>query len=188
VRFSVFAATVISLLYTRTEDSRWIVSEILKSAANLLAWELAHQLENLGREIEFVVLVETRSFNARRPFRIVARLTRFIAAVARGKISEKFKFDAMRAIWGRIKRPVYYGPFLRVTNDTISHLHLQNQGWFATEKSLQRVVQMPAFPGRAEQHRYPNQTNWNAHRRHEARLVLEFAMNRSSHTRSINSP
>jgi hypothetical protein len=57
VRFSVFAATVISLLYTRTEDSRWIVSEILKSAANLLAWELAHQLENLGREIEFVVLV-----------------------------------------------------------------------------------------------------------------------------------
>src|SRR5262249_15143433 len=88
----------------------------------LLAWELAHQLESLGREIEFVVLIETRSFNARLPFRMIARLTRLIAtrliaAVAPGKISEKSKLDVMHAIWGRIKRPVYYGPYLRAMSN-----------------------------------------------------------------------
>jgi acyl carrier protein len=83
----------------------------------LVAWELAHQLESLGREIEFVVVIETRSFNARLPFRMIARLTRLIAAVAPGKISEKFKLDAMRAIWGRMKRPVYYGPYFRAMSN-----------------------------------------------------------------------
>jgi oxalate---CoA ligase len=83
----------------------------------LLAWELAHQLESLGREVEFVVLIETRSFNARLPFRTIARLTRLIAAVAPGKISEKVKLDAMRTIWGRMKRPVYYGQYLRAMSN-----------------------------------------------------------------------
>jgi oxalate---CoA ligase len=78
----------------------------------LLAWELAHQLESLGREVRFIVLIETRSFNARLPIRMIARLARLIAAVAPGKISEKFKLDAMRAIWSRMKRQVYYGPYL----------------------------------------------------------------------------
>jgi len=83
----------------------------------LLAWELAHQLESLGREIELLVLIETRSFNARLPFRMIARVTRLIAAVAPGKISEKFKLDAMRAIWGRMKRPFYDGPYLRAMSN-----------------------------------------------------------------------
>jgi thioesterase domain-containing protein len=61
----------------------------------LLAWELAHQLESLGPEIEFLVLLETRSFNARLPIRMIARLTKLIAAVAPEKISGKFKLDAM---------------------------------------------------------------------------------------------
>jgi acyl-CoA synthetase (AMP-forming)/AMP-acid ligase II/acyl carrier protein len=79
----------------------------------LLAWELAHQLESLGREVRFVVLIETRSFNARLAIRMIARLTRLIAAIAPGKSSEKFKFGAMRAIWSRMKRQDYYGPYLR---------------------------------------------------------------------------
>jgi oxalate---CoA ligase len=84
----------------------------------LLAWELAHQLESLGREVEFVVLIETRSFNARLPIRMIAHLTRLIAAVTRGKISEKFKLYAMRAIWTRMtKRWVYYGPYLRAMSN-----------------------------------------------------------------------
>jgi acyl-CoA synthetase (AMP-forming)/AMP-acid ligase II/acyl carrier protein len=83
----------------------------------LLAWELAHQLESLGREVGYVVLIETRSFNARLPIRMIARLTRLIAAVAPGKISEKFKLDAMRAIWTRMKRQVFYGPYLRAMSN-----------------------------------------------------------------------
>jgi thioesterase domain-containing protein/acyl carrier protein len=83
----------------------------------LVAWELAHQLESLGRKIEFIVLVDTRSFNARLTVRVVARLTRLIAAVAPGKVGEKFKLDAMRAIWNQMKRQVYYGPYLRAMSN-----------------------------------------------------------------------
>jgi acyl-CoA synthetase (AMP-forming)/AMP-acid ligase II/acyl carrier protein len=90
----------------------------------LVAWELAHQLESLGREIEFVLVIETRSFNARLPFRMIARLTRSIAAIASEKITQKFKLDPMRALWARMKRPVYYGPYLRgISNYLPPKLH-----------------------------------------------------------------
>jgi acyl-CoA synthetase (AMP-forming)/AMP-acid ligase II/acyl carrier protein len=79
----------------------------------LVAWELAHQLENLGRKVEFIVLIDTRSFNARLPIRMIAHLTRIIAALTPGKIGEKLKLDAMRAIWNKMKRQIYYGPYLR---------------------------------------------------------------------------
>jgi acyl-CoA synthetase (AMP-forming)/AMP-acid ligase II/thioesterase domain-containing protein/acyl carrier protein len=83
----------------------------------LVAWELAHQLESLGRKIEFIVLVDTRSFNARLTVRVIARLTKLIAAVAPGRVGEKFKLDAMRAIWNQMKRQVYYGPYLRAMSN-----------------------------------------------------------------------
>ena len=83
----------------------------------LVAWELAHQLERLGRKVEFVLLIDVRSLNARLPIRMLVHLTRLIAAVAPGKFSEKFKLDAMRAIWNRMKRQVYYGPYLRAMSN-----------------------------------------------------------------------
>src|SRR6516162_7634955 len=83
----------------------------------LIAWELAHQLESLGRKVELVVLIDTRSFNARLPIRMTVRLMRLIAAATPGKIGEKFKLDAMRAIWNRMKRQVYYGPYLRAMSN-----------------------------------------------------------------------
>jgi acyl-CoA synthetase (AMP-forming)/AMP-acid ligase II/acyl carrier protein len=83
----------------------------------LLAWELAHQLESLGRKVELLVLMDTLSFNARLPIRMLVRLMRLIAAATRGKISKKFKLDAMRAIWNRMKRHVYDGPYLRTMSN-----------------------------------------------------------------------
>jgi thioesterase domain-containing protein/acyl carrier protein len=83
----------------------------------LVAWELAHQLESLGRKVELVILMDTLSFNARLPIRMLVRLLRLIAAATRGKISEKFKLDAMRAIWNRMKRHVYSGAYLRAMSN-----------------------------------------------------------------------
>jgi oxalate---CoA ligase len=83
----------------------------------LVAWELAHQLENLGRKVELVLLVDVRSFNARLPIRMLARVTKLMAAVTPGKLSKKFELDAMRAIWNRMKRQVYYGPYLRAMSN-----------------------------------------------------------------------
>jgi acyl-CoA synthetase (AMP-forming)/AMP-acid ligase II/thioesterase domain-containing protein/acyl carrier protein len=79
----------------------------------LLAWELAHQLEMLGHTVEFVVLINTRSLNGRLEIRTIARIARFIAAIAPRNIGEKIKLDAMRALWNRIKREIFYGPYLR---------------------------------------------------------------------------
>jgi acyl-CoA synthetase (AMP-forming)/AMP-acid ligase II/acyl carrier protein len=83
----------------------------------LLAWELAHQLESLGRKVELVVLMDTLSFNARLPIRMLVRLMSLIAAATRGKISKRFKLDAMRAIWNRMKRHVNDGPYLRTMSN-----------------------------------------------------------------------
>jgi len=83
----------------------------------LLAWELAHQLERLGRRVEFIVLIDVHSLNARLTLRIIASLTRLIAAVAPKKIGEKLKLDVMRAIWNRLKQASYYGPYLRAMSN-----------------------------------------------------------------------
>ena len=66
-----------------------------------LAWEIAHQLNCLGREVEFVVLIDTVSLNARRILRTIARLIRFVVVAAPKKISEKFARDGMSSVWSR---------------------------------------------------------------------------------------
>jgi hypothetical protein len=92
----------------------------------LVAWELAHQLESLGRKVESVLLIDVRSFNARIPIRMLIRLTKLIAAITSGKLSTKFELDAMRAVWNRMKRQVYYGPYLRAMSNYLPpRLHCQ---------------------------------------------------------------
>ncbi len=48
----------------------------------LLAWEIAHQLERFGREVDSVVLVESLSLNSRVVFRGLNRLVHGMSAVA----------------------------------------------------------------------------------------------------------
>jgi thioesterase domain-containing protein len=66
----------------------------------LLAWEIACQLDRIGREVEAIVLLDTMSVNARPVFRAIANVLRFIAVVVPKRTSEKLKVDGMRAIWG----------------------------------------------------------------------------------------
>ena len=66
-----------------------------------VAWEIACQLNALGREVEFVVLFNTGSLNARFSLRVTAKLIRFLAAVAPKRISEKLMRDGMGAVWSR---------------------------------------------------------------------------------------
>src|SRR5215471_5025040 len=83
----------------------------------LLAWELAHQLESLGRRVEFIVLIDVRSLNARLTIRLIASLTRLIARVAPKKIGKKLKFNVMRIIWNKLGQAFYYGPYLRAMSN-----------------------------------------------------------------------
>jgi acyl-coenzyme A synthetase/AMP-(fatty) acid ligase/acyl carrier protein len=83
----------------------------------LLVWEIAHQLESLGRRVEFVVVINARSLNAGLTIRVIARITRLFGAVAPGKLSEKFKRDAMRSVWIKFGEKIYYGPYLRAMSN-----------------------------------------------------------------------
>jgi oxalate---CoA ligase len=84
---------------------------------SLIAWELAHQLERLGRRVERVVLIDAISINARPILRMIVRLTRLIAAVAPKEISEKFRFEAMDGVWRILKRSRYFGPYRRAMSN-----------------------------------------------------------------------
>jgi acyl-CoA synthetase (AMP-forming)/AMP-acid ligase II len=71
-------------------------------AGGYLAWEITSQLEALGREVEFLFLIDTGSINARRSLRAIARLVKFVVAVAPKKISDKFERDGMGSLWSRL--------------------------------------------------------------------------------------
>jgi amino acid adenylation domain-containing protein len=79
----------------------------------LLAWEIARQLEHLGRKVDFVALIDVPSLNARPVLRAIAQLIRFISVVAPNEISKKFARDGMRAVWSyaRGRRLSVYGPY-----------------------------------------------------------------------------
>jgi amino acid adenylation domain-containing protein len=78
----------------------------------LLAWEIAHQLERLGREVELVALIEAPSLNAIPLLRTIAQLNRFMVALAPRQLGRKFALDGMRAVWAKMGVP-RYGPYTR---------------------------------------------------------------------------
>jgi acyl carrier protein len=80
----------------------------------LLAWEIARQLQLLGREVGLVVLVDAPSLNARPILRALGQLNKLIVAVAPKRMSKKFALNGMRAIWARGYWHVsLYGPYSR---------------------------------------------------------------------------
>ena len=79
----------------------------------LLAWEIARQLEQSGREVEFVALIDVPSLNARFVLRAIAKLIRFIVAVSPSEISIKFARDGMRSVWNKRKYMSWFGLYSR---------------------------------------------------------------------------
>jgi acyl-CoA synthetase (AMP-forming)/AMP-acid ligase II/thioesterase domain-containing protein/acyl carrier protein len=91
----------------------------------LLAWELASQLDRMGREVEAVVLIETISLNARLVLRAIAKLLGTIGTIAPKRIGEKASANGMwalrrlgkrmKAIWHTANWHVdIFGPYSRV--------------------------------------------------------------------------
>ena len=70
----------------------------------LLAWEIACQLDRMGREVEAVVLVDTISLNARPVLRATAKLLGSIAILTPKRIGEKLKAEGMRTVWSMVQR------------------------------------------------------------------------------------
>jgi len=100
-----------------------------------IAWEIAHQLNALGRQVEFVVLFETASLNARPTLRAIAMLTRFVVYVAPKKISEKFERDAMSAVWSRLWRRYPVTPYSQATRKYVPAKLKTRLIWVLSEES-----------------------------------------------------
>ena len=83
----------------------------------LVAWEIARRLEQLGREIDFIVLIDVPSLNARPILRAISHLNSLLVAVAPKNISKKFASDAMRAVWARATGAYGYGQYSRVVSN-----------------------------------------------------------------------
>jgi len=66
----------------------------------LLAWEIAHQLRQAGREVESVVLIDALSLNSRPVFRVIHRVLNGLATLM-PRTAQKMRLqrDGMRAIW-----------------------------------------------------------------------------------------
>ena len=56
-----------------------------------LAWELAHQLNKAGRDVEFVILCDTISLNARTLTRAYARILAWMVTISPKRIGNKIK-------------------------------------------------------------------------------------------------
>jgi acyl-CoA synthetase (AMP-forming)/AMP-acid ligase II/thioesterase domain-containing protein/acyl carrier protein len=68
----------------------------------LAAWEIAHELEEAGRKVEQIVLIDTFSLNARAPLRAAARLISAVASVAPGGAALRER--GMPSLWGVARR------------------------------------------------------------------------------------
>ena len=66
----------------------------------LLAWEIAHQLQRFGREVDSIVLVESLSLNSRTVFRTLSRLVHGLAAVAWPEaMRHALRREVVPAVW-----------------------------------------------------------------------------------------
>lgn len=101
----------------------------------LLAWELAHQLECLGRQVELVVLVDTVSLNTRPTIRAMVRLIRLIATVLPTRVRDTFKLDSMSTLWNNLRRAPFYGPYLRAMSNYLPPHLKSNVAIVVCEKS-----------------------------------------------------
>ena len=73
----------------------------------LIAWEIAHQLEQAGREVESVILIDSPSLNARSSFRAIHRFLHSITFITSEKIGGKIESNVMRALW-ILAKIIYY--------------------------------------------------------------------------------
>src|SRR6185437_15068338 len=76
----------------------------------ILAWEIAHQLRQIGREVEFVVLIESPSLNGRAALRSTKTFLGFASRIVPQIIRKKIQRSGMRAIWILLRsRPIIVG-------------------------------------------------------------------------------
>jgi len=72
--------------------------------AGLLAWEIAHQLANAGREVEFVVLIDSPSLNGRFILRVAKKVLNLVARISPSGTREEMRLNGMGLMWFHVRK------------------------------------------------------------------------------------
>ncbi len=70
----------------------------------LAAWEIAHQLERVGRKVEKIIMIDTISINGRPPVRAAARLLSAASALAPHEAAVALRGRGMLSVWAGTRR------------------------------------------------------------------------------------
>lgn len=70
----------------------------------LAAWEIVHQLEQAGRKVDSLMLIDTFSINARPAVRGIARAVTALGGIAPREIGDKLRAKGMPAVWAGTRR------------------------------------------------------------------------------------
>ena len=70
----------------------------------LAAWEIAHQLEALGRKVDSVIMIDAFSINARSSVRGIAKALNAIGELGPQGLGKKVQDKAMPALWSGTRR------------------------------------------------------------------------------------
>jgi len=70
----------------------------------LAAWEIAHQLEQAGRKVESLALIDTFSINARPAVRGILRAVSALGGIALGEFGHKLRTKGVPAVWAGTRR------------------------------------------------------------------------------------
>src|SRR4029079_15627882 len=94
----------------------------------LLAWEIAHQLRTAGREIEFVVLIDSPSLNGLTTLRATKKALNLIATLSPKVIRNKIERSGMRAVWVVVRsRPIIWGAMKKLLRFVAANLPSQDK-------------------------------------------------------------
>jgi thioesterase domain-containing protein len=105
----------------------------------LLAWEIAYQLKRIGREVEFVVMIDTPSLNGRPALRAAKVFLGLVSPFFPKRIREKLQRSGMRVIWVVLRsRPIRtMRKFLNyVSSDRIG----KNEAWWADSRKVSNYI------------------------------------------------
>lgn len=106
-----------------------------------LAWEIAHQLLCVGRDVEGVVLIDTLSLNARWLFRGICRLLNATAALPwTGVWRERIRRAAMPIVWNCERQLNEQGPQYLVHAAYSSYLRIVGRKMVVTAPFDRRDV------------------------------------------------
>jgi acyl-CoA synthetase (AMP-forming)/AMP-acid ligase II/thioesterase domain-containing protein/acyl carrier protein len=109
-------------------------------SGGLLAWAIAHQLRAAGREVEFVILIDSPSLNGRPALRATKTALSLIARLSPKVIRKKIERNGMAAAWVAVRsRPIIWGAIRKLLSVVATSRSSRDKFLLATRDEYRRL-------------------------------------------------